>query len=76
MVGVELVKNQKTKIPATEETSILKESMRKQGVLIGTGGVKACVVRFQPPLIITLEELDHAVGVMDEELKKIENGVN
>ena len=72
MVGVELVKDRVTKTPGAEETSKLKEAMRKRGVLIGTGGVMACVVRFQPPLVISIKELDHAVDVMDEELQKIE----
>ncbi len=72
MVGIELVKDRRTKAPASEETNQLKETMRKRGVLIGTGGVKACVVRFQPPLIITTNELDKAVTVMSEELSKIE----
>ncbi len=74
MVGVELVKDRKTKAPATEETNKLKEGMRKKGVLVGTGGVKANVMRFQPPLVITTKELDHAVEVMGEELGKIEKG--
>jgi len=74
MVGIELVKDKKTKAPGTEETGKLKEAMRKRGVLIGTGGVKACVVRFQPPLVITIEELDYAVDIMDEELGNIEKG--
>jgi 4-aminobutyrate aminotransferase/(S)-3-amino-2-methylpropionate transaminase len=75
MVGVELVKDKKTKEPAVEETNRLKEKMRNRGILVGTGGVKACVIRFQPPLVITLDELDKAVTVMDEELEKIEKGV-
>jgi 4-aminobutyrate aminotransferase len=74
MVGVELVKDRKTKAPAADETNKLKEMMRKRGVLVGTGGVKACVVRFQPPLVITTDELDRAVTVMGEELGKIEKG--
>jgi 4-aminobutyrate aminotransferase-like enzyme len=74
MVGVELVKDRKTKAPAADETNKLKEAMRKRGVLVGTGGVKACVVRFQPPLVITTDELDRAVTVMGEELGKIEKG--
>jgi 4-aminobutyrate aminotransferase len=75
MVGIELVKDRKTKEPAAEETNRLKELMRKRGVLIGTGGVKACVIRFQPPLVITTEELDKALNFFDEELSKIEKGV-
>ena len=75
MVGVELVKDSKTKAPGVEETTKLKEAMRKHGVLVGTGGVLACVVRFQPPLVITMKELDHAVDVMSEELQKIEKGI-
>jgi 4-aminobutyrate aminotransferase len=71
MVGIELVKERKTKKPAIEETSRLRERARQSGVLLGTGGVKSCTIRFQPPLIISHEEIDKALEVFATELLRI-----
>jgi len=72
MVGIELVKDRKTKEPAVEETSKLKEAMREKRSTYWYGGVKACTIRFQPPLIITNDELDKALTTFDQELSNIE----
>ncbi len=72
MVGIELVRDRETKEPAVEETAMLRDEARRRGVLLGSGGVKACTIRFQPPLVITEEELDRALEVFDEGLSGIE----
>ena len=51
MIGVELVKDPKTKEYAPGETTRLLEEMRKRKVLIGKGGRFGNVIRIQPPLI-------------------------
>jgi len=73
MVGIELVHNRETKEPAVKETSRVREEARMRGVLIGSGGVKGCTIRFQPPLVITQEQLDRALTVVDEILSSIED---
>ncbi|MFP4143484.1 MAG: aspartate aminotransferase family protein [Thermoplasmata archaeon] len=55
MIGVELVKDEKK--PAVEEAEKLKKMMMEENVLIGKGGVSGSVIRIQPPLIITEEEM-------------------
>jgi 4-aminobutyrate aminotransferase-like enzyme len=72
MVGIELVKDRETKEPAVAETNRVKELARVGGLLVGTGGVKACTVRFQPPLIIAEKELDRALEVFEGSLTKVE----
>jgi 4-aminobutyrate aminotransferase-like enzyme len=51
MIGVELVKDAKTKAYATEETGRFLELMREKGILVGRGGQFANVIRIQPALI-------------------------
>lgn len=51
MIGVELVKDPKTKAYAPAETSTFLEEMRKRNVLVGKGGRFGNVIRIQPPLI-------------------------
>jgi 4-aminobutyrate aminotransferase len=68
MVGVELVKDEK-KTPAQKEAQFVRGEMRKRGFLIGVGGIHRNVLRVQPPLIITAEEVDAATRAMGESVK-------
>jgi 4-aminobutyrate aminotransferase-like enzyme len=60
MIGVELVRDDKL-TPANSEAEGIRDALLRQGVLVGVGGVYGNVVRFQPPLIISKEEIDHAL---------------
>jgi len=60
MIGLELVKDEK-KTPATAEADAIRESLFRQGVLVGVGGVYGNVIRFQPPLVIAREQVDRAI---------------
>ena len=71
MVGVELVKDKKTKAPASGEASGISEHMMKRGVLVGTGGVKGNVLRIQPPLCITAEQATRVLDIFEEEVKRV-----
>jgi 4-aminobutyrate aminotransferase-like enzyme len=71
MIGVELVKDQKTKEPAKELTAQLREYCLKQRILIGAGGVNANVIRFQPPLVISEEQLDRIVNTLEDGIKSL-----
>jgi 4-aminobutyrate aminotransferase/(S)-3-amino-2-methylpropionate transaminase len=67
MIGVELVRDEKL-TPANTEAEAIRESLLKQGVLVGVGGVYGNVVRFQPPLIITKEQIDRALTAFEPAL--------
>jgi len=60
MIGVELVKDEKL-TPAASEAEAIRDALLRQGVLVGVGGVYGNVIRFQPPLIITREQIDRAL---------------
>jgi len=64
MIGAELVKD-KTKAPAADEAKAVRESCLQKGLLIGLGGVFANVLRIQPPLVITDEQLDEARTILE-----------
>src|ERR1017187_6583435 len=66
MIGIELVRDRVTKEPASTEAAAVKRHCRERGVLIGVGGSLGNVVRVQPPLVIGEEELDRAIGVIEE----------
>jgi 4-aminobutyrate aminotransferase-like enzyme len=69
MIGVELVKDRKSKEPAVEETVKVRDEMRKRGVLIGKGGTSRSVLRIQPPLIITEEQAHTVIDALDASLQ-------
>jgi alanine-glyoxylate transaminase/(R)-3-amino-2-methylpropionate-pyruvate transaminase len=68
MLGMELVRDRETKEPANTETAQVLEETRERGVLIGKGGLFGNVLRIKPPMCITKQDADFAVGVLDEAL--------
>jgi len=73
MIGVELVRDRKTKERAVEEREAVLEAMFARGVLILGAGKNA--VRFAPPLVLTREQADIAIRVFDEALSAVESAV-
>lgn len=70
MIGVELVKDEKL-TPAASEAEAIREALFKSGVLVGVGGVYGNVIRFQPPLVITRQQIDRALSAFAEALQEI-----
>ncbi len=71
MLGMELVRDRRTKEPATEEAVAILEKVREMGVLIGKTGLFGNVLRIKPPLCITKEDVDFALDVLDEALSGV-----
>lgn len=70
MIGIELVRD-RNKTPANEETGKIRAAMRQKGFLIGVGGTYGNVLRLQPPLVISSEELSAAVVALAECIKTL-----
>src|SRR5581483_10539217 len=68
MIGVELVRDRVTKERATSERDALVEAAFRRGLLILPAGQNT--IRLSPPLVLTREQADVAVGILDESLKK------
>jgi 4-aminobutyrate aminotransferase len=66
MVGLEIVQDAESKAPAAAEAAKIKMAMREKGVLLGLGGVYGNVLRIQPPLTISDEELEKVLSSMKE----------
>lgn len=67
MIGVELVRDE-AKTPAQKEAATAKLEMRKHGFIIGVGGIHRNVLRIQPPLIITAEEVVAAASALERSI--------
>jgi 4-aminobutyrate aminotransferase/(S)-3-amino-2-methylpropionate transaminase len=70
MIGLELVRDRKTKEPAAQEARSVRAALRERGILVGVGGVLGNVVRIQPPLSITAEECDRVAAALEEVLPR------
>jgi 4-aminobutyrate aminotransferase len=68
MLGIELVKDRATKEPAAAEAARVRAICREAGVLIGVGGQFGNVLRLQPPLVITREQLGQAIQTLSQAL--------
>jgi 4-aminobutyrate aminotransferase-like enzyme len=76
MIGVELVKDKKSKEPMDIEKMVwLIQKMKEKGVLILICGRYGQVIRFVPPLIITKEMLDKTFELFEETLKEFERRI-
>jgi 4-aminobutyrate aminotransferase len=70
MIGIEMVRDKKTKEKAIEERDAVIQGCFEKGLLILGCGEN--VIRFSPPLIITQKEADIALTILEEVLKKVE----
>ena len=71
MLGVEFVKDQKTKEPAKEECVAVFEKARDLGLLIGKGGLWGNTLRIKPPMCITIRDADFMLEVLDAALQGV-----
>jgi 4-aminobutyrate aminotransferase len=71
MQAIELVKDRKTKVPATAETAMMLEAARDRGLLIGRGGMLGNVIRMSPPLNISKADVDEAFTILDRSLATV-----
>jgi 4-aminobutyrate aminotransferase-like enzyme len=72
MVGVELVRDRRTKEPAPAETVRVMELCKDDGVLIGRGGYWNNVLRLTPPLVINGDDVRWALGALDRAFAAVE----
>jgi 4-aminobutyrate aminotransferase len=70
MIGMEMVKDKKTKEKAIEERNAVIQGCFEKGLLLLGCGEN--VIRFSPPLIVTRREVDIALTILEEVLKKIQ----
>jgi 4-aminobutyrate aminotransferase len=72
MLGVEIVKDQKTKEPGNAERDRIVEVAFERGLLfLGCG---PNTVRLSPPLVVTKDEADVAIDVLEESIEIVEKG--
>ena len=73
MIGVEFVKDKKTKEPWPEMAREIRLESYKRGVIVELGGHYGNVIRFLPPLVLTKELADRGVDAFLDAVKAVEN---
>ncbi len=71
MLGVEFVKNKKTKEPAPDYAAKMRTLCHQRGLLIEIGGHYFNVARFLPPLVITEELAKKGVEIFADSLQEL-----
>ena len=70
MIGIELVKDKKTKEPATEIAAKLIQNAIQKGLLLENCGTAGNVIRFLAPLKMTDEQMEKGLEIFEESLKE------
>jgi 4-aminobutyrate aminotransferase len=69
MIGIELVKDRRTKERAAAERNRVVQAMFQRGVLVLGAGRNA--IRLAPPLVISKDQADTVVSILDEVLSGV-----
>jgi len=71
LMGLEFVKDKKTKEPAPMLIRPLIEDCANHGLLVGSVGMYGNVIRVGPPLVMTRAEADESLAIMEGALKRL-----
>jgi alanine-glyoxylate transaminase/(R)-3-amino-2-methylpropionate-pyruvate transaminase len=71
MLGVELVRDRRTKEPATAETVELLERCKERGLLLGKGGLYGNTLRIKPPMCLTRDDAAFLVDCLEEVIRDL-----
>jgi 4-aminobutyrate aminotransferase-like enzyme len=70
-IGVELVKERETLEPATQQASEIVNRMRDEGILFGTDGPYANVLKIRPPMPFTKDDASALAATLGRVLRDI-----
>jgi 4-aminobutyrate aminotransferase len=70
LLGVELINADRT--PNIEAAGQIMEETRRRGLLVGKGGLYGNVIRFAPPMSLTMEEADEGIDIVASSFAALE----
>ncbi|MGH9642768.1 MAG: 4-aminobutyrate--2-oxoglutarate transaminase [Terriglobales bacterium] len=71
MQALELVRSKATRQPADEETKLVTQYCYEHGLVILNAGSYSNVIRLLMPLVVTDEQMDEALGVLEAALARV-----
>ena len=72
-IGIDLVKDRKTKERAMDEAEIVMFKCLEKGLSFKT--IEGNVITLRPALVITRAEMDLALDILDEAIGEVEQGM-
>ncbi|XP_076993930.1 5-phosphohydroxy-L-lysine phospho-lyase isoform X2 [Tamandua tetradactyla] len=74
-IGVDLIKDEATRTPATEEADYLVSRLKENCILLSTDGPGKNVLKFKPPMCFSMDNARHVVAKLDAVLTDMEEVV-
>ncbi|XP_024601367.1 5-phosphohydroxy-L-lysine phospho-lyase isoform X2 [Neophocaena asiaeorientalis asiaeorientalis] len=74
-IGVDLIKDEATRMPATEEADYVVSRLKENYILLSTDGPGRNVLKFKPPMCFSLDNARHVVAKLDAILTDMEEKV-
>ncbi len=68
-IGIELVCDRDTKVPADAQATFVVNAMRQRGVLLSTDGPLHNVIKVKPPMVLTEADIDMTIRMLDDVLR-------
>lgn len=70
-IGIDLVKDRVTRDPATVEAQHIITRLKQQLILFSADGPNRNVLKFKPPMVLSLKDADHLLKTLDSILNEI-----
>lgn len=74
MVGLEFVKDPKTKEPLRKEVKDISWRSVQKGLIFEWFGLKGNVIKLYPNYFVTTEQIDEAIDILDGAISDVERG--
>ena len=71
MMAFELVKDRKTKLPAKDETKAIQKLAYENGLILLSAGIYSNVIRTLVPLVITEEQLNAGLDIIEKAVSEV-----
>ena len=67
-IAVELIKDKESREPATAFTADVVNGLKDRGILTGSIGPDANILKLRPPMVLSREDADYMLGNLDDAL--------
>jgi 4-aminobutyrate aminotransferase len=71
MQALELVEDRESKTPSPQKAGALLEAAKKEGLLIGSGGLNGHVIRIAPQMLMSAAEIDEGLGRLERACRAV-----
>lgn len=71
-IGIDLVKDRESRKPATAEAQHIISRLKQKFILFSADGPNRNVLKFKPPMVLSLDDAEHLIETLDSILDEIE----